>query len=927
MHEDMLALRALVFPGVDWTDSERTSRGREPRPSFSFNQIDSGFICRVELNWQGAFYFGESGEIGFGSKTGLTGAQLAAECDLIRRYLGGMSFSEGLRRARLAASHLQIVPSSRERSSSIVASAPKRRKLAVSAEESTRSRILHILDAARTMLSGSDFAIRREIPCARALFGFLDRGIFHELASFASVKITLSVDFAKLDLVFLHSEAEVELGNLFRCVSVPLLAEATLSSELEVSIFFRLHQNPKITELRGNVKRRLGDFFGRAGFWQDISVIKIDIDPGAACSMLNILLLQADNGSLALETDPSRFIPTEPASLDLASWIPTAKATLPFSVPFPIAFQLASIMTQRLLPPRPFPPSLLQRLAELKVDSLDMDSMQYLHAPLFLGMQEYAHQDAISFEGLSAHIKDLAATAPLSCRRENCFWVPHIVVTPTRIICTGILPEMGNRMLRHFSKISDSMGFLRVSFRDETGRLSKAFSAGLVRRLLFPFLTTLTALQVESRLRPVFEQGIQVPYSGRKYDFLMFSSAQLRQHNAWFVWQPAGSPPAESIRKWVGKLDHIKTPSKFASRLGLVLSSSVATVPVPREVARMVGVVPDVVRNGCIFSDGVGVISPSLAEKVAASLGLLHCPSAFQIRYSGAKGMLTLHPDLGHGDQMRLRPSMLKFESAHEVLEILSWSRPQPAFLNRQLIAVLSSRGIDDSVFLNLQRACLNDEMSMPSAFSKSIRPVASKRFRALSGCGFPPSHPYFAAGIEAIRSSRLRELRRSSRIPVAPDQGRNLLGVLDEYGILEYGEIFLSVSEDIEDPLSVGRVVVGDIIVARSPTLFPGDIRILRAVDHFRLHHLKNCVVFPQKGPRPHPSECSGGDLDGDMFLCIWSSDLIPKDEDRAAAPANSHSTSKAMELDRVTSADLSGVFLSYVHHDYLGAIADAWV
>ncbi len=72
--------------------------------------------------------------------------------------------------------------------------------------------------------------------------------------------------------------------------------------------------------------------------------------------------------------------------------------------------------------------------------------------------------------------------------------------------------------------------------------------------------------------------------------------------------------------------------------------------------------IPDVVRCGQLFSDGVGRISPELARAMAARLGRAgrlpagYTPSAFQIRFAGAKGMVTVHPPLKGRKCMPLHP-------------------------------------------------------------------------------------------------------------------------------------------------------------------------------------------------------------------------------------------------------------------------------
>ncbi|KAJ8555364.1 hypothetical protein K7X08_012860 [Anisodus acutangulus] len=227
--------------------------------------------------------------------------------------------------------------------------------------------------------------------------------------------------------------------------------------------------------------------------------------------------------------------------------------------------------------------------------------------------------------------------------------------------------------------------------------------------------------------------------------------------------------------------------------------------------------IPNLERNGYVFSDGIGMMSADLATKVAEKLQLsVNPPYAYQIRYAGCKGVVACWPAKNDGIFLSLRPSMKKFDSNHTILEICSWTRLQLGFLNRQIVTLLSSLGVKDEKFWEMQKEMLSrlDKANLSKAmFHSSVKPFFGKLFCC----------------------------------PKFSDIKKNL------------------------------QVIKGLVVIAKNPCLHPGDVRFLEAVDVPSLHHLYDCLVFPQKGDRPHSNEASGSDLDDDLYFVTWDENLIP--------------------------------------------------
>nr|CAG4719319.1 unnamed protein product [Naegleria fowleri] len=499
--------------------------------------------------------------------------------------------------------------------------------------------------------------------------------------------------------------------------------------------------------------------------------------------------------------------------------------------------------------------------------------------------------------------------------KEVCL-MRKILVTPAKVYY--LLPELDttNRVIRHFWENRDC--FFRVAFLDDD--FTKLFSAKFKH--------------LSSRLQKFLERGL--PLCGYDLKFLGFSSSQLRSASTWFYLQKNPKPSTKDIREYMGDFSSIKNAAKCAARIGQSFSATYPSFVVEEKEYTMI---EDISAGKYIFSDGIGKISREFADKIHTIRKTTeNCPSAFQIRFAGFKGVLSVDPTMTN-HHLVLRKSQLKFPSLQRNLEIVQEAKRNMGYLNRQFITILSALGIHDDVFLTYQRNMLkrinaldNDPREAHALVSLSHSHLKSYICTCLKN-GISTQEPFLQQLLYCFRHRAIKELETKSKIYV--EKSACLVGVMDEYGVLEEDEIFVNLSGSYGNPHY--GVVKGTCIVSKNPCFHPGDIRKVEAVDHPELYHLHDVIVFPQKGQRPLPSMITGSgmldlltslvfdniqDLDGDVFFVSWEPDLIfPKPNQ---APMCFEKENEEEGEEEVTEDRIISFLIEYFTRDTLGIIAN---
>ena len=484
-----------------------------------------------------------------------------------------------------------------------------------------------------------------------------------------------------------------------------------------------------------------------------------------------------------------------------------------------------------------------------------------------------------------------------------------------------------------FSDLADLEYGLRMTFADDNG--------GVLNKVR-DFRERDFILEV---MKPKLKDGLRI--GPRTYEMLGSSTSQMRDSGCTLYAVDRLGRNAERVRQSAGALGKFRSASKYIARFGLVFSQSMTIIPLESDVVveyakDILGAVKPGTKDFAntageqyILSDGIGVVDTRLAQRWQPYLQVKndYFPSAYQIRLGGCKGMLTAYPvDRRRPLTVVIRDSMKKYESDSRAIGILKYSMPRPVYLNRPLINILDHMEVDrDELYAYYYR-------STSSVVKATLYDACAMELIHTYSSGLLPYEKILNAGVSLLDEPFLRdiinyliyyrlnfELKLKARIRLPNDAGRIAFGVLDELGVLEYGQIFFQYTKLHPDGrMEADQTVVlqGEVMVTKFPCLQPGDVRKFTAVDHPRLRHLKDCLVFPSRGERSHCDEMSGSDLDGDEYAIIFDRKLYFPGANRPAMdfPYGLNSN----QSGSITIGDMVEFFLRYLMMNNIGVVAN---
>jgi hypothetical protein len=307
-------------------------------------------------------------------------------------------------------------------------------------------------------------------------------------------------------------------------------------------------------------------------------------------------------------------------------------------------------------------------------------------------------------------------------------------------------------------------------------------------------------------------------------------------------------------------------PARYGARISQAFSATDAAVVDVDEILFCKDIAtPD---GRYIFTDGSGGMSKDLAREIWRLIRTKQdreFPHAYQIRFQGSKGMVSVDHTLNGSNVLSIRHSMIKFDAPDSTEIEISRAIDQPTtyYLNRPLIMILEGLGVPYHVFENFQDRAVRETEEAARSLS-----AAAHLFQTHGlGLSFKlPStmynlakldletlsqNPFFSQPLRLGVHHVLRDLKHRARIPIP--NAWTLVGIADTHQFLGENQVFVCIRHAEKGVF----YLEGPVLISRSPTIHPGDVQLAHAIGSpprgscFFKESLPNTVVFSVKGER----------------------------------------------------------------------------
>lgn len=569
-------------------------------------------------------------------------------------------------------------------------------------------------------------------------------------------------------------------------------------------------------------------------------------------------------------------------------------------LPFAVQYLVFCVLSAGILSPCDFPFEVFDFIRECKDETEAAKTLELFYTQNTKGVN--AAKALTQLREAREFVRRHPSCVKLG-ERDNFFYVRRVLVTPSMIICQIPTLQESCRALRKHVRADDT---LRVAFRDHNLKEIHCLSGYI------------------EHIRCLLTSGLKI--GTRRFVFLGYSQSQIRERSCWLV-SASLSPCA--ILESTGKYDLSQLPSVVAARFGHSFATTTPAIELKRD---EIAIEPDTVYNSYTFTDGCGRMSQELCTICAKAVR--ESAIAFQVRVGGCKGVLVLDPRL-KGRQIVVRRSMKKFECEDRTLEVVRPAKYMCGYLNREVIVLLGTLGVPDDVFVQMQRAIVEEYMKEIRGETElgphlknlewpeylfPLRDYVQTVPHAAQHCPFLRS----LALVDMIK--HLKDIKKKNKIYIA--KSCRLVGVIDDTDTLESDEVFVQLDLPHER-----KVLDEPVFVTRNPCLHPGDIRVLMANGRAEktLGHLKNVIVFSRRMcPRPVFNMMSNGDLDGDIYFVCWDQRIFPRavHEPRKSAEKKRHGVADTLSAFTVNTMqtvrdDIIGFFCTFLHSDCIGRVS----